>query len=215
MNLLARLAALPAYGIAGLLVLLLYGIQTELRFGARARTLRTGAADRRSTVALSAGATVPVLGFVLAMKASSASFAALTPRWFRDAVVPGLPMAAWLGVAVGASGLGLRLWAVLTLRERYTRTLVVQPGQSIERGGPYGWVRHPGYLGSLLALNGVALASGNWVTLLASLAATLAAYRYRIQVEDEMLVATFGESYAQYRREVPALVPVRPITTKE
>ena len=130
------------------------------------------------------------------------------PRWFRDAVIPGLPLVVWIGVGVGVAGLAIRLAAVLTLRERYTRTLMVGESHTIERNGPYRWVRHPGYLGSLLCLNGVALASGNLVTAVASLVATLAAYAYRIKVEDEMLVASLGAPYAQYRREVRALLPL-------
>ncbi|HXS52522.1 MAG TPA: methyltransferase [Usitatibacter sp.] len=70
-------------------------------------------------------------------------------------------------------------------------------------------MRHPGYLGSLLCLNGIAMASGSAVVLLASMATTLAAYAYRIHVEGEMLVKTFGEPYAAYRREVNALVPLK------
>jgi protein-S-isoprenylcysteine O-methyltransferase len=69
--------------------------------------------------------------------------------------MPGLPAVAWTGVLLGALGLGLRFWAVLTLRDRYTRTLLVQDDHAIERGGPYRWIRHPGYLGSLLCLNGI------------------------------------------------------------
>jgi protein-S-isoprenylcysteine O-methyltransferase Ste14 len=209
-DLIARFTALPDYGIAALVVLLLYAIQSEVRFGARARTMRAGPADRKSTLAVSVSSAVPVLGFALAMKASTPSVAGLLPRWFRAAVLPGMPWSAWLGVALGACGFALRLWAVLQLRERYTKTLLVHDEHAIERGGPYRWVRHPGYLGSLLCLNGVALASGNWVTLLASLVATAAAYSYRIRIEDEMLVAAFGDSYAEYRREVGALLPLRP-----
>ena len=197
---------LPGYGIAAVILMILYAIQAEIRFGQRARTMRAGAADRKSTLAVSACAAVPVIGFVLAMKANS-SLATFLPRWFRDAVLPGEPVIGWCGVVVAAAGVGLRLWAVLKLRARYTRTLLIQDGHSIERGGPYRWCRHPGYLGSLLVLNGIALASGNWITLSASLVATLAAYTYRIKVEDEMLVAGLGDSYAQYRREVGALVP--------
>jgi protein-S-isoprenylcysteine O-methyltransferase len=109
---------------------------------------------------------------------------------------------------MGVLGLGLRIWAVLTLRERYTRTLLVQREHAIERGGPYRWVRHPGYLGSLLCLNGIALASGNSATLIASLLATSAAYSYRIKVEDEMLVAGLGANYAEYKGQVRALLPL-------
>jgi protein-S-isoprenylcysteine O-methyltransferase Ste14 len=62
-------------------------------------------------------------------------------------------------------------------------------------------------LGSLLCLNGIALASGNAPVLAASLVTTLAAYAYRIRVEDAMLVDSFGAAYEDYRCQVRALVP--------
>jgi protein-S-isoprenylcysteine O-methyltransferase Ste14 len=197
-------AALPPYGVGGAAVILLYVIQSEVRFGARARSYSKGPADRGSSVGISAAAMAPLLGFVLAMKAAHSTW---IPAWFRLWTLPGMPAIAWAGVLLGVIGLLVRLWSVLTLRERYTRTLLTQDNQAVERGGPYRWVRHPGYLGSLLALNGVAMASGNAIVLFASLAATLAAYTYRIRVEDEMLVQALGEAYAAYRREVGALVP--------
>ena len=206
-EILARFTALPAYGIAALIVLLLYAVQAEIRFGSNARSSRPGPSDRKSTLAVSGSAAVPVVGFVLAMKVKSPSVAAYLPSWFRGAVMPGLPFTAWVGVVLAASGVALRLWAVLQLRDRYTRTLLIQDQHSVERGGPYRWVRHPGYLGSLLCLNGVALASGNWVTLVASMIATFAAYAYRIRVEDGMLSAAFGPAYDEYRRRVRALIP--------
>jgi protein-S-isoprenylcysteine O-methyltransferase Ste14 len=204
---LSRFAALPSYGLGGLFVLLLYAIQSEIRFGSRARTHRTGASDRNSTLVVSLSAAVPVLGFALAMRAQAPGGSSWLPHWFRSAVVPDMPSVAWIGVALGVLGLALRLAAVLTLRERYTRTLLVQSQHSIERRGPYRWVRHPGYLGSLLCLNGIALASGNGATLIASVLATVAAYSYRVKVEDQMLVGSFGPAYAEYRRQVAALLP--------
>ena len=206
-EMLSRFTALPAYGLGGLVIVLLYALQSELRFGARARTIRAGASDRKSTLIVSVSGAVPVLGFALAMKAGSSELSGWLPHWFREAVVPGLPYVGWIGVLLGVVGLVVRLLAVLTLRERYTRTLLVENQQTIERNGPYRWVRHPGYLGSLLCLNGIALASGNLVTLIASLLATSAAYTYRIKVEDEMLVATLGQPYVEYRQQVRALLP--------
>ena len=207
-DLITRFTNLPAYGIGALVVLLLYAVQSEIRFGKRARSIRTGATDRHSTLAVSLSAAIPVLGFALAMRATSSAIASRLPALFRAAAVPGLPAAAWCGVAFGALGVAIRLWAVLTLRDRYTKTLLMQDNHAIERNGPYRWVRHPGYLGSLLALNGIALASGNWFVLLASLVVTLAAYSYRIRVEDAMLVAALGQPYADYRQQVRALLPI-------
>jgi protein-S-isoprenylcysteine O-methyltransferase Ste14 len=208
-SLFAGFRALPPYGAGGLVVLLLYAAESELRFGKRARAVFAGPSDRGSTILVSLAAVVPVLGFVLVLKAGAAAYQSRLPAWLgRAAALPGMPVAAWVGVGIGMAGLLVRLWAVLALRERYTRTLlVVGEDHAIERKGPYRFVRHPGYLGSLLCLNGIALASGNAPVLAASLVTTLAAYAYRIRVEDAMLVDRFGAAYEDYRRRVRALVP--------
>jgi hypothetical protein len=64
----SRIAALPPHGRGAFIVLLLYAIQAEVRFGGRARSYATGVTDLRSTLAISLSAGVPVLGFVFAMK---------------------------------------------------------------------------------------------------------------------------------------------------
>ena len=211
-NLLQRLSAalglaLPPYGMGAVLVLLLYALQSEIRFGKRAWSVVAGRSDRNSTLALSLSSAVPVIGFVLAMKAQASTLVSTASSWLLRPALPGMPLVAWVGVCLGCLGLLLRLWAVLTLRHRYTRTLLVHEDHAIERRGPYRFVRHPGYLGSLLCLNGLALAAGSTSVVLASIAATFVAYAYRIRVEDAMLIAAFGEPYESYRLEVRALLP--------
>jgi len=204
----AGFKSLPAHGMAALGVLLLYAVESEIRFGKKARTMWAGPADRWSTIAVSFAPAVPVIGFIFAMRGGTSALLRTLPLWLRDpGTMPGMPVIAWLGVGLGVTGLLLRLWALLTLRQRYTRTLRVDEGHLVERGGAYKMVRHPGYLGSLLCLNCLGLASGNLIVFLATLAATIAAYTYRIRVEEEMLVKAFGDSYVRYQREVPALLP--------
>lgn len=41
----SRFTALPGYGLGALIVLLLYGLQSEIRFGSRARGMRAGNLD--------------------------------------------------------------------------------------------------------------------------------------------------------------------------
>src|SRR5262245_7531813 len=106
-DLIAKFATLPGYEIAAFIVLLLYAVQSEIRFGKRARSSRAGAADRGSTLVLSVAALVPVFGLVLAMKKNSPGIAALLPAWFNSAALPGMPAIAWIGVAFGACGLAL------------------------------------------------------------------------------------------------------------
>lgn len=199
---------LPDYGVAAALVLLLYVVEAEIRFGSKARSSSAGESDRGSTRIVSLSSVVPILGFVLAMQALASPAPTGLHAWLiGPRTMPGMPAIAWAGVGVGFAGLLVRLWALLTLRHRFTRTLLVHEGHTVERGGPYRFVRHPGYLGSLLTLNGIALASGRAPVFLLSLAATAAAYAYRIRVEDAMLVAAFGAEYEAYRREVGALLP--------
>lgn len=63
-----RFLALPSYGIAATSLFVLYAVQAEIRFGAKARATRGGPSDRFSTMALSLAMLVPVLGFILVMK---------------------------------------------------------------------------------------------------------------------------------------------------
>jgi protein-S-isoprenylcysteine O-methyltransferase Ste14 len=195
-----RLSAIPSYGIAAMLLLVLYVVQAEIRFGAKARATKAGASDRLSTYALTLAIMVPFLGFIFAMQRRI------------PVTLPGMPAIAWVGVILSASGFTLRLWSLLLLRERFTRTLLVQEGQQIERSGPYRFIRHPGYLGSLLCLNGIGLASGNSLVVGASILITGAAYGYRIRVEDAMLIRAFGEPYKSYRQSTGALIPWRLFT---
>jgi len=199
------------YGLGGIVLLVLYVLQAELRFGARARAHKAEASDRGSSRLLSLASLAPVLGFVIAMKWAPPAVVAQhgLMAWLFGPSLPGLPATAWIGAAVGLLGILLRLWAVLTLRDRYTRTLLLQQDHAIERGGPYRFVRHPGYLGSLLCLNAIALTSGAAPVFVASLLATIPAYLYRVRAEDTMLVAAFGAPYESYRREVGALLPFR------
>jgi len=199
----------PPYLAAGVALLVLYSIQAEVRFGKKARASKPGASDRGSTRAISLAVMIPVIGLVMSVQSvtipNAKALAFFSPS--SPVELPGMPALAWWGVAAGALGLVLRLWAVLVMRERYTRTLLVQDDHTIERGGPYRFVRHPGYLGSLLTLNAIAVTTGNAVVIGLTFVALLAAYAHRVRAEDAMLVETFGDAYASYRREVKALVP--------
>jgi protein-S-isoprenylcysteine O-methyltransferase Ste14 len=204
--------ALPPYGMATAIILLLYALQAEVRFGRKARAHIPGEKDRGSTLAVSLSSIVPIFGFALAMKAQATGrlFGLGVPQWL---IWPGShpPTLGWTGVGLGILGILLRLWAVLTLRERYTRTLLVHEDHAIDRSGPYRIVRHPGYAGSLLCLNGIALASCSAAIFALSLAATFASYAYRVRVEDRMLVETFGDQYRRYSHEVGAIIPFVPV----
>jgi protein-S-isoprenylcysteine O-methyltransferase len=121
---------------------------------------------------------------------------------------PSLPPAVRVaGLGLGMLGLAVRAWAMRTLGASYTRTLIIATGQTVIQHGPYAWIRHPGYLASLLVWTGSAMAGGgSWLTLGVLLLLTLA-YAYRIRAEEQMLVQAFGATYAQYQARTSRLLP--------
>lgn len=113
---------------------------------------------------------------------------------------------AWSGVAVAALGLWLRVASMRQLGARFSPLVAVQREHALETGGLYGHVRHPGYLGSLLASLGAALAFGSWVAL-PLWAFMVIAQGLRVQREERMLAAHFGEAWKHYAARTGALLP--------
>jgi methyltransferase len=66
---------------------------------------------------------------------------------------------AW-GLALFGLGKALKWWAILTLGPAWTFRVIVVPGAPLERSGPYGYVRHPNYVGVLGELVGAAVMTG-------------------------------------------------------
>ena len=94
-----------------------------------------------------------------------------------------------IGALVAAIGETVRVWAAGHLEK----------GREVTRSGPYGFTRHPLYLGSSLIGIGLAIASASLtvaVLVLAYLAITLTA---AIRTEEAHLTDKFGGAYPAYR----------------
>jgi protein-S-isoprenylcysteine O-methyltransferase Ste14 len=138
-----------------------------------------------------------VCGFVLAF-----ALAALVPAWD---VPRGLALVA--SVALLWCGIALRWWSFRTLGEYFTFTVQTTDDQAVVDTGPYRWVRHPAYLGMLLAILGIGAVSGNPLTVVVLLVAVLVGVVYRIRVEEQALLASVGEPYRRYCEGRARLVP--------
>ena len=112
-----------------------------------------------------------------------------------------------LGVAIACLGTVLRAWSILTLGTFFRRDVMVETGQSVIRKGPYRWLRHPSYTGTLVNTFGLGLAFGSWIG--AALAVTIAALGHlpRIRVEEAELREGLGDAYDDYARTTARLVP--------
>ena len=111
-------------------------------------------------------------------------------------------------LAIMLLGIGLRLYAAISLGGYYTATLRVAEGQRLVDSGPYSIVRHPGYLGKMLIWAGFGVASGNLVTALLDPAMIVVVSLYRVSVEERMLVEELGEDYVRYRRRTRRVIPL-------
>jgi protein-S-isoprenylcysteine O-methyltransferase len=105
------------------------------------------------------------------------------------------------------AGLLLRVWATQVLGASYTRTLTVDTGQRVIQRGPYRFVRHPGYTGTLLVWLSAPLALANWAVAPIVAIPLLRAYRDRMRTEEEMLRGAFDGEYEAYMRRTGRLVP--------
>jgi len=108
-----------------------------------------------------------------------------------------------LGAPLVAAGLVVRGWGAGHLVKN----------QLLTRSGPYAFVRHPFYLGSLCIGSGFAVSLGGWSTV-GALAVLLpwffvSYFPRKERVEAERLHALYGAEYDRYRDAVPALWPAR------
>ena len=117
------------------------------------------------------------------------------------------PAFAPTGLAMQAAGLALRGWSMRALGSSYTRTLRVDHGgQELVDGGPYQWVRHPGYLGSLMTWTGFALASDNLPSAVLIPGLLGFTYHRRIVAEEELLRRDLS-GYPAYCQRTKRLIP--------
>lgn len=133
---------------------------------------------------------------------------ALALWWFG---IGKLPWSTWYLPVVGAglliSGLALRWTAILTLRRFFTINIAVVEGHQLITRGPYAFIRHPSYTGSLLCLCGIGLALENPLAFVLLFGIPCYGLLRRIQVEERVLRDAFGETYDAYCARTARLVP--------
>jgi protein-S-isoprenylcysteine O-methyltransferase Ste14 len=129
-----------------------------------------------------------------------------TPDWLNQPVFPVTLPIALAGLGIAICGVGVTIWARLTLGENWSNFPTIKQDHALIVSGPYRVVRHPIYAGLLIAFLGSALQHGLIRSFLAVLTCAVGLY-LKVSVEEEFMVQRFGEAYLRYRRNVSALVP--------
>jgi protein-S-isoprenylcysteine O-methyltransferase Ste14 len=115
------------------------------------------------------------------------------------AVAAGFCVAA-LGQAIRACTIGLRYIIRGGRNQRvYAEDLVTD--------GVFSHTRNPMYVGNLLILAGIAIASNSWLCVVLSLALFTFVYVAIVAAEEQYLVDKFGPAYTAYCADVPRWLP--------
>lgn len=118
------------------------------------------------------------------------------------------PLVFGVGIVMMLGGYGFRWYAIRTLGQYFTGSVMIQRDQTIIEEGPYQLIRHPSYTGGIIMYVGIGVALTNWVSIGLLLVIALVVYGYRMRVEERALREELGESYTEYMGRTPyRLVP--------
>jgi protein-S-isoprenylcysteine O-methyltransferase Ste14 len=153
-------------------------------------------ADRGSKIVVITAVNLAIiLGFVAAFKVPSLSLEAHWKILFTA------------GIAVWLLGILFRWYSIFTLGRFFTTEIMIAKNQQVVERGPYRWLRHPAYLGSLVAMIGFGMTLANWLALIVPAFCVAMAYAYRIPIEEQTLVSYLGSDYSNYMQRTWRLIP--------
>jgi protein-S-isoprenylcysteine O-methyltransferase Ste14 len=111
------------------------------------------------------------------------------------------------GAGLLVAGIAFRQWSVHVLGRHFRRRVTIQAEHEVVRRGPYRLLRHPAYAGSLLAVVGIGVAFGSWLSLAVCAVPITAAVVHRIRIEEGALESALGELYREYERSTSRIIP--------
>jgi protein-S-isoprenylcysteine O-methyltransferase Ste14 len=104
---------------------------------------------------------------------------------------------------LATAGLAYTVWALAYLRRSFS---IVPEARRLVMGGPYSLSRHPVYLGEIVTVVGINLATAGWPGALA-IALVVVCQLLRIRWEEEVLERAFPSDYPGYAMRVPRYLP--------
>jgi len=126
--------------------------------------------------------------------------------WLDCRWLPNVP-ATWLaGLALTSVGVGLSIWARLTLGANWSGVVTLKKDHQLIRRGLYRSIRHPIYTGILLAMIGTALIKGHlrgWL----GFAVILATFYFKARREEKFLRQEFGPGFDEHMRNTGMFLP--------
>jgi protein-S-isoprenylcysteine O-methyltransferase Ste14 len=111
------------------------------------------------------------------------------------------------GLALIIVGITVRIIAIVSLKSLFNANVAIHHDHKLKTDGIYKKIRHPSYSGSLLSFLGLGLTMGNWISLLVIFLPVLAAFLFRISIEEKVLMDNFKDEYLNYKKGTKKLIP--------
>jgi protein-S-isoprenylcysteine O-methyltransferase Ste14 len=153
-----------------------------------------------------------VLGTILFVAVVPGTVVVFVPwylsRWKFLLPLLGTDLTRWLGLGLIVAGLPVFVQFLLRfVREGHGTPAPVAPPKRLVVGGPFRYVRNPGYLGGLAMIAGQGFLFGNLDVLAYAALVALAFHLFVVAYEEPTLRRTFGTEYEEYCRTVPRWMP--------
>ncbi|HKE09726.1 MAG TPA: isoprenylcysteine carboxylmethyltransferase family protein [Candidatus Acidoferrum sp.] len=121
-------------------------------------------------------------------------------------LLPETPGVLWAGVLVTALGVGIGVWARLSLGTNWSGMVTLKRDHELVRTGLYKRIRHPIYTGILAGFLGTELIKGQVRGLLGFLILWLSFY-FKARREENFLRQEFGEGFEEHARHTGMFLP--------
>jgi protein-S-isoprenylcysteine O-methyltransferase len=121
--------------------------------------------------------------------------------------IPSTTIAQVAAASVACGGILLRTVSIFTLGQWFTAAVKTTDDQELIQLGVYRFIRHPSYTGAMLFWGAIPFLLGLPKWAFVTWPILLAAYVWRIRVEEAALSRRFGGRYEEYKRCSSALLP--------
>jgi protein-S-isoprenylcysteine O-methyltransferase Ste14 len=121
-------------------------------------------------------------------------------------LLPETPAVLWVGLALTAVGVGLAIWARLTLGANWSGVVTVKKDHELIRKGLYRWIRHPIYTGILTSFIGTALIMDHirgWLGFLI----VWATFYFKARREESFLRQEFADGFEEHAKHTGMFLP--------
>jgi protein-S-isoprenylcysteine O-methyltransferase Ste14 len=127
--------------------------------------------------------------------------------WLNFANYPLPAWARWLGLVFLVGALWVFWKAHQDLGRNWSPSLQIREGHTLTTHGLYQYIRHPMYASQWLWVIAQVLLLPNWLAGVGGLLLFLPMYFTRVPVEEQMMLAQFGEQYRAYMQRTGRVVP--------